>query len=217
MQPPNDIRNFVHKRIGRAVIGFATGGPGGAVAGFARGDRPTLGGKCPLPAGDLQFQIGRWRSGASRSPALRAELEACGVDLGVSRSFAPSGNGCFPGMLRDPVDGKCKFAIGQQVGRDDTAVGAAVMGRYGAALEPGNMVVNRAVCLPGMILGDDDRCYNKGSITNKQRAWPRGRRPLLTGGEMRAISTASSAVGRMERTTKRLQKMGLMKKPGGRR
>jgi len=97
-----------------------------------------------------------------------------------------------------------------------TLVGEAVMGQYGAALVPGSQIVDRAVCLPGMQLGNDGLCYNKANITNKQRMWPAGRKPLLTGGDMRAISTAARAGRRLELATKRLQKMGMMKKPAGR-
>ena len=91
------------------------------------------------------------------------------------------------------------------------------MGQYGAGLMPGNMVIDRAVCLRGMQLGNDGLCYNKGQITNRQRMWPAGRRPLLTGGDMRAISTAARAGKRLEGATKRLQKLGLMRKPAPRR
>ena len=91
------------------------------------------------------------------------------------------------------------------------------MGIYGAGEVPGNMVINRAICRPGMVVADDGICYNKSQIRNSQRQWPRGRRPLLTGGDMRAISTAARAGARLERTTKRLQKIGLMKKPPPRR
>jgi len=124
------------------------------------------------------------------------------------------GDDCLvPGMRRDEVDGRCKFALGEQVGRDDTPIGDTVMGRYGAGEMPGNMVVNRAVCRPGMVLGDDGVCYNRTQISNKEREWPRGRRPLLTGGDMRALATAARAGKRLEGATKRLQKLGLMKKP----
>jgi len=36
MQPPNDVRNFVHKRIGRAFTGFVSSGfnPLSALGGF---------------------------------------------------------------------------------------------------------------------------------------------------------------------------------------
>jgi len=91
------------------------------------------------------------------------------------------------------------------------------MGRYGAALEPGSQMIDRAICLRGMQLGDDGLCYNKSQITNKQRMWPAGRKPLLTGGDMRAISIAARAGKRLEGATKRLQRMGMMKKAAPRR
>jgi len=94
-----------------------------------------------------------------------------------------------------------------------SVVGDAVMGRYGAALQPGSMMIDRAVCLRGMQLGNDGLCYNKSQITNKQRMWPAGRKPLLTGGDMSAISKAARAGRRLEGATKRLQRMGMMRKP----
>lgn len=55
-------------------------------------------------------------------------------------------------------------------------------------------------CPPGSVLGRDDLCYNKGSITNKERAHPKGHRPLLTGGDMQALSKAKAL-------TKKLRKL----------
>jgi len=123
---------------------------------------------------------------------------------------------CGFGKVWDEVKGKCVFGLGEQAGRDDTPGGDVVMGRYGAGEMPGNMVVNRAVCRPGMVIGNDGVCYNRSQLKNSEREWPRGRRPLLTGGDMRAISTAARAGRRLERTTKRLQKIGMMKKPAPR-
>jgi len=85
------------------------------------------------------------------------------------------------------------------------------MGQYGAALEPGVMMIERSVCPTGTQLAKDGLCYNKGSITNSQRMWPRGRRPLLTGGDMRAIGIAAGAGRKLDRTTKRLRALGMMK------
>jgi len=213
-QPPNDVRSFVHKRIGRAVIGLATGGPSAAVAGFVRSDRPTLAGAGATSSSFTQLvQTKSWSEVARLTGMTVAQAKARWAALqGGSGGFSLTSGECPPLMKKD-FRGKCVFAIGEQVGRDDVGVGNAVMGRYGAALEPGNMVVNRAVCLPGMHLADDGLCYNKGAISNKQRAWPRGRKPLLTGGEMRAISVASTAAKRLTRTAVRLQEMGLIKKP----
>jgi len=74
------------------------------------------------------------------------------------------------------------------------------------------MIIDRAICGKKMQLADDGICYNKSQISNKQRMWPAGRRPLLTGGDMRAISIASRAGKRMDGATARLRKLGMMKK-----
>ena len=113
--------------------------------------------------------------------------------------------------------GFCRMPTSGEFGGEQFGVGAAVMGQFGAALEPGSMIIERSVCLPGMQLAKDGLCYNKGAITNSQRMWPRGRRPLLTGGDMRAIGIAARAGAKLDRTTKRLRALGMMKKlPAGR-
>jgi len=132
-------------------------------------------------------------------------------------TFAPTTTGCTP-PLRLDVDGQCRFPGSPA----DTSVGGgmvgtAVMGRYGAAYVPGSKIIDRAVCLRGDVVADDGLCYPKRSLRNSDRQWPRGRQPLLTGGEMRAISIARRAAGRFERTQKNLQKIGLIKKPSPRK
>lgn len=96
-------------------------------------------------------------------------------------------------------DGGCEFP-----GSPRGAPGEARMGRYGAALDPMFRTINKRECLPGMILGKDLLCYNKGAISNKERLWPKGTAPLLTGGEMAAIRKADTARGKVARTAKRL-------------
>jgi len=73
------------------------------------------------------------------------------------------------------------------------------------------------ICPRGSVLGKDGLCYNKRDIPNSQREWPRGRRPLLTGGEMRCISVAASAAKKLQRKQKQLMAMGLLKRPASRR
>lgn len=91
--------------------------------------------------------------------------------------------------------------------------GEAVMGRYGAALQP--QVVSRSVsrCLPGMVLGNDGLCYNRRDVSRTNRKWVPGRKPLLTGGDLNAIARASRAANKMKVQQKRLQKLGLLAKP----
>jgi len=224
--PPNDSRGFVHKRIGRAVKGFVTSGfnPLAAAGAFI------------APSAPRQTAVRRFsptvmpvsRAQRKFAPAQRSDA-GCGRDR--------SGN-CAPPCQTD-VDGLCRQSrvvnapgfrgIVERLvpgGRTGLVVsppasfagggGEVVMGQYGAGEVPGSLMVDRAVCRRGMVVGTDGICYNRSQISNKERLWPRGRRPLLTGGDMRAISTAARAGKRLEGATKRLQKIGLMKKPARR-
>jgi len=231
--PPNDTRNFVHKRLFGAAKGFVTSGfnPLGAIGGFTAASqtrkaqkRRAAATKFGRPTGDVfrspGLQIGRTHAERLRLGQLDARGKLLpqfgGIATTIRRAITGPDTCLIPGQRRDQF-GNCSFFVGEQLGRDDQAVGNAVMGQYGAGLAPGNQIVDRAVCLRGMVLGNDGICYNKSQISNKERQWPRGRRPLLTGGDMRAISTAARAGRRLTGATKRLQKIGLMKKPTTRR
>ncbi len=213
---PGDQRGFVHKKILGAVS--------------------TITGALPIPGANIVSTITRSLAGSrnvSRTATARpTQYSAAQKELGRGLKMAGGGGGgggfrrglnisgslpCIWPAKRLP-SGEC--VLGERKGRDLPSgfdVGEAVMGQYGAALMPGSMPVDRAVCLRGMQLGNDGLCYNKSQISNSQRMWPKGRRPLLTGGDMRAISIASRAGKRLERTTKRLQTMGMLKKPTSRR
>jgi len=219
--------NFVHKRLLGVAKGFFEGGPLGAARSLISG-----GGR----GGGSQQIRGPFRQTVRRSATARPSAAgAIEQQKGRDAKFAPQNplgsfpltSGCIFPARRDPRTGQCKIFLGSQTGRDDRPistptrvpitvtgdVGEAVMGRYGAGLVPGSQVIDRATCLRGMQLGNDGLCYNKGQISNKERMWPRGRRPLLSGGEMRAISIASTAARRLTRTAVRLQEIGLIKKP----
>jgi len=91
--------------------------------------------------------------------------------------------------------------------------GEALMGRFGAGLVPGVRVTETAICPRGAVLGVDGLCYNRRDIANSQRMWPHGRRPLLTGGEMRCISIAAAAAKKLQNKQKQLISMGMLPKP----
>jgi len=213
--------NFVHKRLLGAAKGFLGGGPGAALGGFFRGED------------DEQFPVRRPppRTKTARPTVLSASEKEFGrvVKFGPARRRGAfrttsivgptSTTDCtFPAIK---VGGKCvdplAFPPGGRPFVSDITHGGlasqAVMGRYGAAYVPGSMIVDRAVCLPGDVVGDDGFCYAKASLKNSERQWPRGRRPLLTGGDMRAISVASRAAHRLTHAAVRLQEIGLIKKP----
>ena len=189
---PGDVRNFVHKRIFGAVKGavggFISGGPGGAIRGGV--------------------------SGFTRGGGVRTQPSP--------GSFAP--RGCPPGFFMDPRTFECtplvtrrgtsfreriEFAVpGGASGRVD--FGEAVLGRFGAALEPGVREMDTLVCPRGTVLGLDDLCYNRRDLKNSERKWPRGTRPLLTGGDMRAIRIASAAANKLQAKQKQLREMGML-------
>ena len=232
---PGDERGFIHKsKFGRFV--------GGAVKTLVPGISTAVN---VIQTGRSIFRGGRTtprptvpRVQTARVTETSAEQKRAGAELkfgftgdtsglgptdfqprrpGIGpRRIVPEGPCDFP-KVRDPATGFCRDPTSGQFGGEQFGVGAAVMGRYGAALEPGSRIIDRAICLRGMQLGNDGLCYNKSQISNKQRMWPAGRKPLLTGGDVRAIGIASRAARRLEATTKRLQRMGMLKKPASRR
>jgi hypothetical protein len=64
-----------------------------------------------------------------------------------------------------------------------------------------------------MVLGADDLCYNRRDLRKDERKWIPGRKPLLTGGDLNAISRAARAASRVKTQQKRLESLGLLKKP----
>jgi len=211
--------HFIHRRVIGAVSGFVGGGPLGAASGFLGGGK---GRKIPAGAQFLSQADRHTAHGHIKDPRTGMRSGHSGgasrAGVPVVSAFTPIDEGCIWPTRRDPITQTCRIFLGDQTGPDDQPVGEAVMGQFGAALVPGRMAVSRAVCIRGMVVGSDGLCYNKSAISNKDRMWPRGRQPLLTGGEMRAISIAARAAGKFERTQKRLQKIGMIKKPSrGRR
>jgi len=183
---PNDQRGFVHKRLIGAVGGLLTGNPLSAISGFVRG-----GG-----------------GGRSSSPVLQ-QLEDRG------RPCHPSDPRCAPPRVQERVPGLRGFAErllpGGRSGFQDVEFGDARVGQFGAGLEPAQFETVTRRCPRGAVLGVDGLCYNRRDIRNSERMWPKGRAPLLTGGEMRCITIASRAAAKLERKEKQLRKMGMLK------
>jgi len=238
---PGDQRGFIHKKLLggiSAISGFLPIPGANIVSGITGALAGGRGRAAPVRPGLFRGGgTGRTipRTQTARPSAFSGAEKELGRALKFGElpqlfGFGGPGADCRPPARINPRTGICETPVEGVKGRVQRAlpggrsgfevatgpVGEAVMGRFGAGLVPGSMMIDRAVCLRGMTLGVDGLCYNKGQITNKQRMWPRGRRPLLTGGDMRAIGVASRAAGKLERTTKRLQRMGMMKKPASR-
>jgi len=193
-----DVRGFVHRKIFGAVKGavggFISGGPIGAIGGGARGF--FSGGRAtPIPIIQRSCPTG-----------FVMTVTGCRPITGGIRGFAP------PAPL--PIGPMITPGITPTVQEQD--FGDAVKGRFGAALEPAVRDTQTRTCPRGAVLAVDGLCYNRRDIRNNERMWPRGRRPLLTGGEMRCISVASSAAKKLQRKQKQLEALGMLKRPARR-
>jgi len=210
-------KSFIGRAIGTAVTTLV---PGVSTAVGAIKTGRSLFGRGRSPAARPTVP----RTQTARVTLVSGEQKRLGAEFKFPSAFGPRGSGggqlaagpCDFPMVIDAA-GRCRTPTSGEFGGEQFGVGEAVMGRYGAALQPGSQIIDRAICLRGMQLGDDGLCYNKNQITNKQRMWPAGRKPLLSGGDMRAIGIAARAGRRLEGATKRLQRLGMMKKPASRR
>jgi len=193
---PTEV-NFVHKRIGGAIKGFVTSGfnPIGAVTGFlAPPSRPA-----PVARPTPRFQ-------------------GFPTDVPIGRGptpFAPDRGCILP--FRTAPDGSCKLFLGDRPGPDRPTgtdvgpadiFGEAVIGAFGmAALVPAVVgeINGRPIrrCPRGAVLGKfDNLCYQKGSISNKNRKWPAAKRPPVSVGDGVCITRAKAAKGRVKRLAK---------------
>lgn len=114
-------------------------------------------------------------------------------------------NPCSPGYtwngsqcVKTGVVGTIQQTLpGGQTGTQMDIYGNAVMGRYGPALVPAVIAQPVRKCPPGMILGKDGNCYDQ--LANKERMWPKGARPVLTGGEVKTLRKAKSLTKKVQR------------------
>jgi len=213
---PNDERHFVHKRIlgGISAVAGLAGGfiPGAstlsAITGRLAGRRAarTIG-QTSVSAvpGNFGTPAGGFSGGAKRVLAIsKAGTGAC------PDGFEWDGERCRKTGVRGAIE---RFLPGGRTGfAEEGDFGEAQVGRFGAGLEPAIRSMETRVCPRGTVLGIDGLCYNKRDLRNTDRFWPRGRRPLLTGGEMRCIGIAARAAGKIRTKTKQLQKLGMLPK-----
>lgn len=122
---------------------------------------------------------------------------------------------CQPPFIRDQ-SGICVMPGSPGDVSTDRATGTVTrttgLARMGG-VPPQAVSTQRLRCPRGMVLGFDELCYDSRSLPKRDRKWVPGRKPLLTGGDLNAISRAARAAKRVETQTKRLQKLGMLKKP----
>jgi len=167
---------------------------------------------------------GHNHNGAQRPPAgppppmpfagLTADSTGCCLP-GFVNTWGPGNTQCHP---VPPFGAPCASRLagnGASTSPREFQEGGfeAVTGQYGAGFAPMREDVFTWRCPKGSVLGTDEVCYNRRDITNKERKWPRGRRPLLTGGDRNAITRAVRAARAIQRTEKQLRKLGMLKAP----
>jgi len=210
---PGDTRGFVHKKIFKAAKGLASGLVGGI---------PVVG---PV-AQQIGRGVGIFPGGPPMPVSLAPRRGFGGIPEGAQGIVLPpnvpgEGSGCRPresvrccnlrnGSIADQAEWQRTCGTS---GEAQPQFGGAEMGQFGAGLQPATFQTTTRVCPRGAVLGMDGLCYNKRDIRNSERMWPRGTRPLLTGGEMRCIRIASSASNKLRRKQKQLEKMGMLPKP----
>lgn len=125
----------------------------------------------------------------------------------VASFLAPSNPCQWPARI-DPRTGECKVFLGSEPGIDKRGSGPgtgmvlfedAVTGAFGMpAIRPVLEQRLHSTCPKGMVLGEDELCYPKAVLRrdSRFRKWRPGTRPILTGGEVRAIATARRAITR---------------------
>jgi len=217
---PGDVRNFIHRSaigrfVGGAISTVVRGVP--LVGGVASGIFDTLRGAggstvpqaatCPPGFLSVGGQCVPRFTTASAQPTIPFVRRDPRITAGSVSGFSAQ-DGRFPPPTRTQREFRESLDM-----RGDPAAGVAVMGRFGAGFEPEVIMTDTRRCGRGAVLGVDGLCYNRRDLRNSDRFWPRGRRPLLTGGEVRAISVASSAAKKLERKQKQLMELGLLKRP----
>jgi len=219
-EPPGNRRGFLHKKIFGAIrsvasIGSVIGIPGastvsriaGRIAGTPRvrtlpitiPQRTQLGPPPPVSIIPQTFIPNVTSTTFPGLPFVGSGGAAAGPCADPRLVRSPQGNCIFPGSPR----GAAVFG------------GNVIAGQYGAGFVAGSRIVDVADCPRGTVLGKDGICY--ANLANKNRLYPRGRRPLLTGGDMRAISRARSAGNRLANAKSDLLAIGMLKAAGPRK
>ncbi len=194
-EPAMSLLGRIGGALKGAVGGFVTGGPAGALGGAA---------------------LGVISSGGARRPNVGGQVLA-GAGTSAMGLIGP-GAPCPPGSRRlpglgciDAFPGGAGSGSGVMVSAGESRTSRAMIGA--SAVVPMTRATTVRRCEKGSVLGADGLCYDKRTIRKDQRAWPPGRKPLLTGGDLNAISKAARAARRVKVQQKRLESLGLLKKP----
>ena len=126
----------------------------------------------------------------ARKPVHRAPSGFVGQEDPCPGGFrVPYTNKCVEGPIQDrrPTGTNLPAPIGE----------TGMFGALSTVPEVENRVTFR--CPTGLVLGKDNRCYAKGTITNKQRKWPKAPKPPVSRSDAVAIRKAAQARERVKK------------------
>lgn len=132
-----------------------------------------------------------------------------GGTSGGGGGFQAGQETCPTGTIR--VMGKCVAPGDAFPGGDPfitEAGGQAVQGAFGLpAITPVIEQRTHRSCPSGMVLGKDNYCYPKAVLSRRSRfrKWRQGMKPLLTGGDRKAIRKAERVANKLKSEQKRLR------------
>lgn len=126
--------------------------------------------------------------------------------------FEWDGSRCVQTGVRGTIE---RFLPGGETGTGADVYGQAVIGAFGKpALVPFVEAQPTRRCPPGAVLGKDNLCYDRRSIRNSDRKWPKPPKPPITVADRKAIRRAASAQNRVKRLA---GDVGFTCRPKGRR
>jgi hypothetical protein len=182
-------------------------------------------GSASRPPGGWQAPRRSISSSSLEPNRLEISLDLFGIPISISTgggqdvipttATSPSGTPvCLPPWFRNPISGACELGVapggvgplGQDPRPPHGGLHALTVPHTDTVPERREISVRR--CQKGSVLGKDGWCHPKGTIANKQREWPKPRRPLGTSGELAAVSKASRFGKRLKLQEKRLKRLG---------
>jgi len=191
-EPNMSLLGRIGGAIKGAVGGFVTGGPAGALGGAA---------------------LGAISSGGARRPTVGSQvMRGVGTaSMALVPQGCPPGSSGIPPFCIDLVPGGGGSGSGILVGQGEPRRTPAMIGASAVTPFIKNVQVHR--CSRGSVLGIDGLCYDKRTLRKDQRKWVPPRKPLMTGGDLNAIAKAARAANRMKGAQRRLERLGLLKRP----
>jgi hypothetical protein len=138
-------------------------------------------------------------------------------DTLVNRTSSPAPTGGFAGGNPCPqggfmVRGRCvdptaalpggRPLVSPPAGTGEQGIPAG-QSLFGLFSLPSSEARNVRNCGPGLVLGNDGRCYNSNSLPNKLRMYPKRPKPPISAKQLKTLNTAASVTKKIKELNKK--------------